>query len=1339
MSEFDKGRPLNNPRLYIEERKKVLEDGQDEADRQAQDSRKSSRIADREDEYKQRRIRTVSPDRMDTLDSGASSYAEIMKERELEREKHELERKLYEKRREEPQSASSSAGPSKRRRWDMPTPDTSADEGGKIGRSEWDEAGVAATPRSKNRNRWDETPVAPTHVAETPRRAKTRWDETPVNVVASATPRRTDSNSSGSSLAFLPGSISVNPDQSLAMRWERELEARNRFMTDDELDSVLPSEGYSVLVPPASYVPVTPSRKLAATPAPGEEDGFRMHESLMSVSNASATFQPPDEDLPAIKPEDYQYFGKLMESKPDEQMTIEEAKERKILKLLLRIKNGTPQMRRQSLRQITEKARDFGASALFDQILPLLMAPALEDQERHLLVKVIDRVLFKLGDLVRPYVHKILVVIEPLLIEEDYYARVEGREIISNLSKAAGLATMIATLRPDIDHADEYVRNTTARTFAVVASALGIQSVVPFLKAVCRSKKSWQARHTGIKIIQQIAILLGCAVLPHLRNLVECVALGLDDEQHKIRTMSSLAVSALAEASAPYGIESFEPVLGPMWRGVRQLRGKSLAATLKAIGHIIALMDQEQASYYTQEVMPILIREFQAPDDEMKKIVLKVVKQCASKSGVQASYLRTEVLPDFFKYFWVRRMALDRRNARQLIETTVELANKVGVAEVIGRIVGNLKDESEPFRRMTVEAIDRILTKLSGADISGRLEEQLVDGILFTFQEQVSDDIANVVMNGFGSILKALGTRAKPYLVQISSLVLWRLSNRSAKIRQLAADLVSRVAPTMALCNEEGTLAKLSVVLYENLGEEYPDVLGSILGALKSIISVIGMSRMKPPIKDLLPRLTPILRNRHEKVQENCIELVGRIADRAAEAVNGREWMRICFELLDMLKAHRKSIRRAAINTFGYIAKAVGPHDVLAALLNNLKVQERQNRVCTTIAIAIVAETCAPFTVLPALMNEYRVPEMNVQNGVLKSLAFMFEYIGEMSKDYIYAVTPLLEDALIDRDQVHRQTAAMAVRNMALGVVGFGCEEALLHLVNSIIPNVFDANPHLITAVIESMDAVRLSVGPCTGLFHPARRVRDIYWKIYNNLYIASQDALISCFPKVLDEENAVYQRHVMNIEADVAGPSTAMKKELESKMVSVHELLDLIGEISKTTILTFEKLSITPGSQKKIRRKRARLCYRSRNKKSLHKQNEAKSVAVHNSNGYGEQSNANRTATVKPTNRNTCRNVRDAIIDIEGDAPDHFLDDEASISTSHILTPSFHEVAVPVVMPRLKPKECTNDEFYLKQHRPMEIAERRARKREAEVALYAEYITQLRRNSPELWSRKTT
>ncbi len=128
------------------------------------------------------------------------------------------------------------------------------------------------------------------------------------------------------------------------------------------------------------------------------------------------------------------------------------------------------------------------------------------------------------------------------------------------------------------------------------------------------------------------------------------------------------------------------------------------------------------------------------------------------------------------------------------------------------------------------------------------------------------------------------------------------------------------------------------------------------------------------------------------QVQENCIDLVGRIADRGAEYVPAREWMRICFELLEMLKAHKKGIRRATVNTFGYIAKAIGPQDVLVTLLNNLKVQERQNRVCTTVAIAIVAETCSPFTVLPALMNEYKV--CHAMTAMYNAMTAMYNAAG---------------------------------------------------------------------------------------------------------------------------------------------------------------------------------------------------------------------------------------------------------------------------------------------------------------------------------------------------------
>ncbi|KAJ1424460.1 TOG domain [Sesbania bispinosa] len=1152
--------------------------------------RKPQRIIDREDDYRRRRLnQIISPERHDpfsagekTPDPSVRTYADVMREEALKREKEETLKAIAKKKKEEEEAAKAApekAQQKRRNRWDQSQEDGAAK---KAKTSDWDMPDTTpgrwdATPTPGRvtdatpgrRNRWDETPTPGRLVdsdatpaggatpagmtwdatpklsgmaTPTPKRQRSRWDETPATM-GSATPLPGATPAGGYTPGVTPvGGVelatptpgamhgAITPEQYNLLRWERDIEERNRPLTDEELDAMFPQEGYKILDPPASYVPIrTPARKLLATPTPLGTPLYQIPE-----ENRGQQFDVPKEapgGLPFMKPEDYQYFGALLNEENEEELSPEEQKERKIMKLLLKVKNGTPPQRKTALRQLTDKAREFGAGPLFNRILPLLMQPTLEDQERHLLVKVIDRVLYKLDELVRPYVHKILVVIEPLLIDEDYYARVEGREIISNLSKAAGLATMIAAMRPDIDNIDEYVRNTTARAFSVVASALGIPALLPFLKAVCQSKKSWQARHTGIKIVQQIAILIGCAVLPHLRSLVEIIEHGLNDENQKVRTITALSLAALAEAAAPYGIESFDSVLKPLWKGIRQHRGKVLAAFLKAIGFIIPLMEALYASYYTKEVMLILIREFQSPDEEMKKIVLKVVKQCVSTEGVEADYIRNDILPEFFRNFWVRRMALDRRNYKQLVETTVEIANKVGVADIVGRIVEDLKDESEPYRRMVMETIEKVVTNLGASDIDARLEELLIDGILYAFQEQTSDD-ANVMLNGFGAVVNSLGQRVKPYLPQICGTIKWRLNNKSAKVRQQAADLISRIAVVMKQCHEEQLMGHLGVVLYEYLGEEYPEVLGSILGALKSIVNVIGMTKMTPPIKDLLPRLTPILKNRHEKVQENCIDLVGRIADRGAEFVPAREWMRICFELLEMLKAHKKGIRRATVNTFGYIAKAIGPQDVLATLLNNLKVQERQNRVCTTVAIAIVAETCSPFTVLPALMNEYRVPELNVQNGVLKSLSFLFEYIGEMGKDYIYAVTPLLEDALMDRDLVHRQTAASAVKHMALGVAGLGCEDALVHLLNYVWPNIFETSPHVINAVMEAIEGMRVALGAAVilnyclqGLFHPARKVREVYWKIYNSLYIGAQDALVAAYPALEDEQNNVYSR----------------------------------------------------------------------------------------------------------------------------------------------------------------------------------------------------------------------
>ena len=199
------------------------------------------------------------------------------------------------------------------------------------------------------------------------------------------------------------------PEEVHALRYEREIDERNRYLTDEELDAMFPTEGYVILKtdPPEGYQ--APARKYTQTPTPMGLSGFAMMEDTPRASDFGMLTTPGN--LPDLKPEDEIYFKKIMTDVDESTLSSEEQRERKIMRLLLKVKNGTPPQRKQALRQLTDRAREFGAGPLFNQILPLLMSPTLEDQERHLLVKVIDRVLYKLDDLVRPYVHKILVVI----------------------------------------------------------------------------------------------------------------------------------------------------------------------------------------------------------------------------------------------------------------------------------------------------------------------------------------------------------------------------------------------------------------------------------------------------------------------------------------------------------------------------------------------------------------------------------------------------------------------------------------------------------------------------------------------------------------------------------------------------------------------------------------------------------------------------------------------------------------------------------------------------------------------------------------------------------------
>jgi splicing factor 3B subunit 1 len=238
--------------------------------------------------------------------------------------------------------ATPSASTGRRNRWDeTPTPGRLADA---------TPAGGATPGATLAGMTWDATPKLSGLTTPTPKMQRSRWDETPATM-GSATPMvGATPSAAAAAVAFTPGIIpaggvdlatptpgainlrgSITPEQYNLLRWEKDVEERNRPLTDEELDSMFPQEGYKILEPPASNVPIkTPARKLLATPT-------QLGTPLYSI---------PEENR-----------GQQFDV---EELSPEEQKERKIMKLLLKVKNGTPPQRKTALRQLTDKARELG-------------------------------------------------------------------------------------------------------------------------------------------------------------------------------------------------------------------------------------------------------------------------------------------------------------------------------------------------------------------------------------------------------------------------------------------------------------------------------------------------------------------------------------------------------------------------------------------------------------------------------------------------------------------------------------------------------------------------------------------------------------------------------------------------------------------------------------------------------------------------------------------------------------------------------------------------------------------------------------------------------------------
>jgi splicing factor 3B subunit 1 len=181
-------------------------------------------------------------------------------------------------------------------------------------------AAAAAAQAAKKRSRWDETPTV--DATQMMASGTGAVQMTPNMQMTPSYPDITPSGATPSGVRAmnmttpLPSQVPMTPEQMQAFRWEREIDERNRPLGDEELDSLFPP-GYKILPPPDGYVPIrTPARKLLATPTPMNSIGaFKiMATPERNVKEDVQELQPQGANLPLMKPDDLQYFNKLLVS-----------------------------------------------------------------------------------------------------------------------------------------------------------------------------------------------------------------------------------------------------------------------------------------------------------------------------------------------------------------------------------------------------------------------------------------------------------------------------------------------------------------------------------------------------------------------------------------------------------------------------------------------------------------------------------------------------------------------------------------------------------------------------------------------------------------------------------------------------------------------------------------------------------------------------------------------------------------------------------------------------------------------------------------------------------------
>lgn len=660
------------------------------------------------------------------------------------------------------------------------------------------------------------------------------------------------------------------------------------------------------------------------------------------------------------------------------------------------------------------------------------------------------------------------------LLSSEEPLRASAKRLIASLSRVLGIKKFVSCMGPLFNtcHSDVRCCKISAQCLSICADVHGVTLLMPLFATLAKSDDVINR----IIFLETIPYLdFPAVVLSRLLNLVNTL---LTDTRINVVNLAakSLAILIKKTPSSIFNITLFDESKHILT--ARMHRGNVyILKCLCLIHSYLSNVSRDMCEIsQLEDIMTALIQISNADELVSLQICLHCISVLNKNSGQRSWFFNTLYKPTKF--------------VPLLTEIVVSL--NIENSELIERI-------RHGDRLLAVNVIASSPQLLVNNDELEHLIDIITSEIKETFPIQVSSSAA---LNVAKALRHNLGRSGNPStnsenLTAIFINNLLQLS-KSADIasRERAYEMLSASGEYLSAKQQEFVLMHLS----EQLGEEYPNVLGAVIKATERFIICSQTCD-----GTLVPKLVPILRNRSELVQEPVVDLLKTLALVSGDLVPAREWMNACNELLALQSSPKVRVRHAASATFAKISAVVGPAAVAGSLLVQFKSNNRQIRVTAAAAIASIAAENGTFGVLPLLLYEYSQSNAdNVKQSVLKSVQFMSEFCDDIPL-YVESLLSFVQFSMLQTSQSYRQTTAAIIERMAQKSKGYDLEPLFVHFLNALMPSIYETSNHVHARVIAAIQKLTTVLGPgviinylLAGLFHPARKVRTAYWDAFN-------------------------------------------------------------------------------------------------------------------------------------------------------------------------------------------------------------------------------------------------